>query len=57
MLDFFKEEELEEYDEPRLNGARELVSNLMANRSCDEEAPALAALRRQIDAEHRKRAT
>jgi serine/threonine protein kinase len=53
VLTFFDDEVLEDYDEGQLNGARELVSNLMANRSCDQEASALAKLRRQIDAEHR----
>jgi serine/threonine protein kinase len=55
VLAFFGEQPVAEYDEPQLNGARDLVSNLLANRSCDSEAPALAALRRQIDAEHRQR--
>jgi serine/threonine protein kinase len=55
VLDFLGEEPLEDYDEFQLNGVRELVSNLMANRSCEKEAVALAKIRRQVDSEQRKR--
>jgi len=57
VVDFLGAEALDDYDDFQLNGARELVSNLMANRSCDKEASALAELRRQVDAEQRKRPT
>ncbi len=55
VLEFLNGEPFDEYDEGRLNGVRELVSNLMANRSCNKEASALGKIRRQVDAEQRKR--
>jgi hypothetical protein len=54
-ISFFDGETFGDYTEFQLNGARELISNLMANRSCDKEAAALAKLRRQVDAEQRER--
>jgi serine/threonine protein kinase len=55
VLQFFEEKDLGSLDEAHLNGARDLVSNLLANRACEADAPPLAELRREIDAEHRSR--
>jgi hypothetical protein len=55
VLAFLDAADLGQYEEGHLHGARELVSNLMANRACDKEAAGLAKLRRSIDAEQRQR--
>jgi len=55
VLAFFGPKNLAEFEEAHLHGARELVSNLLANRACEADAPSLAALRRQIDSEQRER--
>ena len=57
VLAFFEERGLETFEENCLNGARDLVSNLLANRACEDEDQAAppAALRRAIDMEQRGR--
>ncbi len=54
-LEFFNRHDLATFSEAQFNGARDVVSNLLANRACEEEALKLAALRRKIDAEQRGR--
>ena len=55
VLEFFDQRNLKELKEYQLNGARDLVSNLMANRACEDAAPRLMFLRREIDQEQRSR--
>jgi hypothetical protein len=55
VLAFFEDRDLSTFRDAQLNGARDVVSNLLANRACEEEAPPLAALRKKIDAEQRGR--
>lgn len=54
-VDFFTSQDLSAFEDWRLNGARELVSGLLANRACEEEASELASLRREVDAQQRAR--
>jgi serine/threonine protein kinase len=50
VLEFFDRVSLSELDEWQLNGVRQVVSNLLANRACDDElVPPLVALRRRVD--------
>lgn len=54
VLEFFKPKNLLELDEWQLNGARDTVNNLMANRACEQQADELTELRAAINAAYRE---
>ena len=55
FIEQFNDIDLSKFNDWDLNGLRDIVSNLLANRACEENAAALAKIRRAIDAEHRVR--